>query len=891
MLAGGRVVFAAAAGLPSAASLEDLFGPQGEEQLRAAHLYDRTGQVLLAEVVHPLARDRQWQPLDRLPESVKAATVAALDPTFWTNAGYDPASAGRALVQSLSGGDATRSGGTITERLAQQTLARGPLTSLSAPLLAADIAAAYPKERVLEWFLNSAEYGNLAFGIDAAARVYTGRPADRLTLGEAALLAALPAHPEVDPLGNAEAAKELQQQVLASMRAQGWITAEQERQAALELVLVQADEARRSMQGLGFVQVVWDELRRDLGAAAAAQAGARVVTTLDLDLQLQADCVARSHLARMAGGDPFAVLPAADGSPCAAASLLPPLRPGDSGLDHQIDAAATVMLDPSTGEVRAVTGPAGEARPAGAVLAPFVYLSAFSRGYTPSTMVIDSGEDENARGPIRLRTALAESDTSVTDRLVEQLGPDVLDSTLLLMGLDSEGGGARSARLDRLTAALGLLANRGIQAGVVSPAGAIEASTIQAVYTPDGEAIYRAEPGKRSVISEGLAFLMNDILSDESARVEAYGPGNPFEIGRPAASVAAANGADNWALGYTPHLAIGAWIGAGDDQELTGVHALNGAAPIWQALMRYASRDLPPAGWPRPPDVTELEVCDPSGYLATPDCPRVVREVFLAGTEPTHSDSLYRSFRINKETGRLATYFTPLDQVEDVVYFVPPPEAEAWAEAEGVQAPPDEYDRISLPAAIRADVNLGAPQFFDIVSGPVQVVGSAAGEGFSSYRLDVGQGLDPQAWLQIGDDHQTPVGHGQLGRWDTSGLNGAAILRLTVIRRDGTIDTTAVPVTIDNRPPVIDLVVPTDGATFSRAGDRELGIQVEASDDTLLDRVVIFVDDRSVWTGTGPPWGTSWPLGSGGEHVVRARAYDAAGNWADTEEVSIFVGP
>jgi membrane peptidoglycan carboxypeptidase len=887
LVSGGRVLFAAAADLPSASSLESLFGPRGSEMFRPVQLYDRSGAVLLAEVIHPLARERQWQSLDRLPEPVEAATIAALDPSFWSNAGYDPAAAGRTVLRSVLGTETGQAPVTLTERLARQTLVRGENPALAGALLAAEIAATYPKERVLEWFLNSADYGNLAFGIDAASRVYLGKPADRLSLGEAALLAALPAHPEVDPVADPAAAWELQADVLGSMREQGWITAAQERQAKGETIRVQADEARRAIQGLGFVSAVWEELRARIGGGAAAQGGARVITTLDLDLQLQADCVARSHLARMEGGDPFAVLPAADGSPCAAASLLPPLRPGDAGVDHQVDSVATVLLDPDTGEVLAITGPAGERRSPGEVLSPFVFLSAFSRGYTPATMVIAAGGAGAPGGPIRLRTALVEGNASVTDQLLEALGPRVVDSTLDLMGL--EVGEGRPVRLDRLTSALGLLANHGVQSGAVSGEDEIETSAIQSVYSPEGEVLYQTATGRRSVISEGLAFLLNDVLSDETARLAVYGPGSPLQIGRPAAAMTSSTSTDNWTLGYTPQLAVGVWVGAEGDGSLTGVHKLNGAAPIWHALMRYASRDLPPTGWPTPPDVTELEVCDPSGYLPTPYCPQTVREVFLIGTEPRHSDTLYRPFRINKETGRLATYFTPLDQIEEVVYFVPPAEAEAWAEAEGLAAPPTEYDRIALPALGGGDVAITAPGMFDTARDTVEVVGTAAGEQFDSYRLDVGEGLDPQSWQQIGETRESPVRNGRLGSWDTSPSNGAAILRLTVVRQDGTVDTAAVPVTIDNRPPAVEIVLPKDGAEFTPANGREIAIQIEAADDAGLDRIVVFVDDRAFQTLSGPAWVARWPLGVAGEHRLRARAYDAAGNWQESDEISILV--
>jgi hypothetical protein len=296
-----------------------------------------------------------------------------------------------------------------------------------------------------------------------------------------------------------------------------------------------------------------------------------------------------------------------------------------------------------------------------------------------------------------------------------------------------------------------------------------------------------------------------------------------------------------------------------------------------------------PSG-PAPAEVTEVDVCDPSGLLPTPDCPRIVREVFLAGTEPTHADTLYRPFRVNTETGHLATFFTPLDQVEERVYFVPPPEAEAWATAVGLtERPPQEYDRIPLPDSTDPYADISAPVYFEFVSDEVEVRGSAGGDDFASYSLHAGQGLDPQAWLQIGEARAAPVSAGILGRWDTDGLNGVCILRLTVVREDGSVALAAVPLTVDNRPPEVEIVLPAAGATYSVPGSNEVPIQAEATDETGLARVVIYVDGRLVTTRTTTPWSVRWPLGSAGEHVIRARAFDVAGNWADSDEVTISV--
>lgn len=891
----GRLLFVAVADVPGATSFESYFGEAGGERFRPAQLFDRTGRTLLAEVSHPLASGRRWQPLDRLPAHVAQAMVAALDPDFWTNPGYDPAGALRVLSASVMGRPVPAAAETISERLAGQLVPlEGEQAGLARLVLAADLGATVPKARVLEWYLNSADYGNLAFGIDAAALVYFGRHAEGLTLGQAALLTGLLEEPAVDPQREAAEARVRQAQVLDRMLVLGMISAAQAAEARREPMGLRSEEALRASAGPGFVGAVWEELSRRVGAGAASQGGLRVVTTIDLDLQLQVDCLTRTQLARMNRGEPTLVLPAADGSHCVAASLLPPVRPGDAGVDHGMAQAAVVVLDPAAGEVLAITGPADAPRTAGSALGPFVYLSAFSRGYTPASMIIDTGA--GGRGPMRLRTALGAGYEQVAGQLAERIGPEVVARTLDTMGVEvgdpaAIGSGSAAVPLDDLTTAFGILANRGVLVGTAARTGdAADPTLLREVRSADGRLVYSPAVQSRSILSEGLAFLLNDILADEAVRSIGYGQATLLDTGRPAAVVVGQGGGEevNWTLGYTPQRVVGVWVGAAPGETLTGVHALNGAAPIWHAALRYALAGLPVAGWTPPAEVTKAEVCDPSGYLPTPYCPNVVKEVFLLGTEPTHEDTLYRPLRINRQTGRLATFFTPLDQVEQRVYFLPPEEAAGWATASGLATPPTEYDRILVPAVFDSDVRLASPFFFDLVRGSVEVRGTASGQGFRAYRLYAGSGLDPTTWIQVGADGGDPVVNGVLGRWDTAGLNGAYILRLAVERDDGTLDVAAVALTVDNREPQVAVVYPGDGTALS-AAERVVPIQVEAVDDSGVVRVVILVDGRRVAEATAAPWSARWLLGSAGEHTIRARAYDGAGNWADSDEIVIRV--
>lgn len=210
--------------------------------------------------------------------------------------------------------------------------------------------------------------------------------------------------------------------------------------------------------------------------------------------------------------------------------------------------------------------------------------------------------------------------------------------------------------------------------------------------------------------------------------------------------------------------------------------------------MQVASENLPREGWAPPADVSVLNVCDPSGMLPTADCPNLVSEVFLNGNEPIQPDTMYRKYAINRETGLLATVFTLPQLVEDRVYLVVPPEARSWAESAGLDIPPSNYDVIQAPQ-INPDVNITSPELFTEVSGTVNINGTVAGTDFVSYRVLVGQGLNPQEWIKVAEGDQ-PVTNSVLAEWDTQGLSGLYAVQLQVVRNDQRVDTAIMQVTV-----------------------------------------------------------------------------------------------
>jgi hypothetical protein len=210
--------------------------------------------------------------------------------------------------------------------------------------------------------------------------------------------------------------------------------------------------------------------------------------------------------------------------------------------------------------------------------------------------------------------------------------------------------------------------------------------------------------------------------------------------------------------------------------------------------MQIASQNLPRDGWAAPADVSTINVCDPSGMLPTSDCPNLVSEVFLNGNEPIQPDNMYRKYAVNRETGLLATVFTQPQLVEERVYLVVPPEARSWAESTGLEIPPATYDVIQPPQT-NPDVMITSPGLFTEVDGVVKIMGTAAGKDFVSYRVLVGQGLNPQEWIQVAEGNE-PITNNVLAEWNTNGLSGLYAVQLQVVRNDQKVDTAIIQVTV-----------------------------------------------------------------------------------------------
>jgi len=262
----------------------------------------------------------------------------------------------------------------------------------------------------------------------------------------------------------------------------------------------------------------------------------------------------------------------------------------------------------------------------------------------------------------------------------------------------------------------------------------------------------------------------------------------------------------------------------------------------------------------RPPGLEEAEVCALSGLRPTQNCPNRVREIFIRGTAPTQQCNIHQVFRINKESGKLATVYTPPELVEEKAFAIFPPEAADWIRANEIPQPPRVYDDQYGPGPTTGNVAIIEPAPYAYVSKGLAVIGNAKASDFRLWRLEYGQGLNPKEWAQIGGDHGNQVDHGPLDFWDVSGLDGLYTLQLRVVKNDGGIEDAAIQVTVDTISPTVKLVNPADGDVYDMEDKEWVSIQANATDNAYMDKVEFFLDGNMVGTSSVAPYTLRWTI-------------------------------
>ena len=781
--------------LPSIEILPALLNPPDGLLLQPTRIYDRTGENLLFTFA-PNGSQRRYLPLSEttpqhLPQSLSDAVIAKSDPDFWKHLGY--------TLTTITNYDLHP---TLAQRLVFDLLLFDEPVSLRRALreriLAAQITARYGRTQILEWYLNSANFGRYAFGAETAAQLYFGKSAAQLTIAESAILAAVSDAPSLNPDDAPQTALERGRETLGLMQIQGLLSEEVALEARKATPRFQNPPSPVPQPAAAFINLLLTQLDSRFPRERIERGGLTIISTLDYDLQTKSSCVTAYYAARIAGlPDPLLA--------CDALDFLPALPPG---INVPNSSTSALITDPKMGQILAVVGetfqgletPLIAAHNPGSVLDAFVYLTGFTRGLSPGSLVWDipgktdvQNFDGEYHGPMRLRIALVNDYSAPAAQVLSQMGVENVDK------IASSFGVSRHAELSLLDAAgaFGVFAQQGVYFGQEF-GEAFKPVAVLRVEGNDGSLwLDWSTPQAQPVVTPGLAYLMNHALSDASARLGVLQSSNILDVGRPAAVKLGQTEAalDAWSIGYSPSRVVVVWTGTRGTSPLQ--QGPREVAVLWNALMQIASQNVPRDGWAVPADVSVINVCDPSGMLPTADCPNLVSEVFLNGNEPIQSDNMYRKYAVNRETGLLATIFTLPQLIEERVYFVVPAEARSWAEGAGLEIPPANYDVIQAPP-FNANVNITSPDLFTEVSADVQIKGTAAGEDFVSYRILVGQGLNPQEWIQVAQGNE-PVADGLLATWNTNGLNGLYAIQLQVLRSDQKVDTAITQVTVKEK--------------------------------------------------------------------------------------------
>ncbi|HVU75926.1 MAG TPA: PBP1A family penicillin-binding protein [Candidatus Paceibacterota bacterium] len=600
-LVGGIIAWAALMPIPAINNFEN------REVAESTKIYDRTGNVVLYDV-HGAVR-RTSVPLDQISPLIQKATIDIEDDTFYSNWGFRPLAFLRAFLADLTTGSYEQGGSTITQQVVKNALLtqnKSITRKIQEIILALRLDQKYSKDEILNTYLNENPYGGTIYGVQEAAQYFFGVDAKDVDLAQAAYLAALPQAPTYySPYGNHRAALDTRKNlVLQRMLTLGDITQEEYDQAKAEQVQFRS-ESEVGIKAPHFVFYIREYLEQKYGVDAVDQGGLRVFTTLDYDLQQKAEEVVAKWAPQMQTN----------------------FNAGNEGM---------VAVEPSSGQILAMVGSRdfsnsqyGQVnvtlalRQPGSSFKPFVYATALKEGYTPDTVVFDlptqfstacaptdnlndtppcyspGNFDGSFKGPIKMRDALAISENIPAVKFLYLAGIDNSIATAVDLGITTLADAARygltlvlgggEVNLLEMTGAYGVFANDGVKN---PPTGILR------IEDHDGNVLEEYQNQATRVLDPQIARQVNDMLSDNNARIPEFGADSPLYF--PGYNVADKTGTTNdfhdvWIIGYTPGISIGAWAGNNDNAPMAKKIAAFIIAPMWHDFMAYALQKYPAA--------------------------------------------------------------------------------------------------------------------------------------------------------------------------------------------------------------------------------------------------------------------------------------------------------
>ena len=581
------------------------------------------------------AEHRDIVPLDNISKYMQQAVVASEDRNFYEHGGFSILSTFRAFYGYVFSGSGEFGGSTLTQQLAKMTVLsseRGFLRQYQAFSVAAAIEQRYSKDEILAMYLNSVYFGENSFGVDRAAKVYFNKKPADLSLAESAMLVGLLPAPSVySPIsGDADKAVKRQTEVLSRMVRDKMIS-EDDKQAALAEQLALQGPTVIVNDAPHFTEMVLVELYDKYGEERVARSGFQVTTTLDLTLQraaLASIASQKTYIERMGGSN-----------------------------------TGVIAVDPKTGEIRALVGSVDYSneewgkvnmvttkRQPGSTFKPIYYAAALADGViTPATIIrdepinIDGWQPQNATrryyGNVTVRQALARSLNIPSIKIMQDYGLEKSIEAAKSLGITSldkdpsEYGlsiaiGSAEVPLQQMTNAYAAFADGG---------NVRKNTSIQEIKDKLNSSIYKHASTAKRGISEQGAYLVSNILADQSARSFMFG--SSLNISGKTVAVKTGTTDDNrdaWAIGYTPDIAIGVWVGNNDNSTMVSGGA-DMAGPIWRATMTVAIGGATPS-FSRPLNIVERYVCY-GGGLANTWGSNTYTELFLSTALPTESCS------------------------------------------------------------------------------------------------------------------------------------------------------------------------------------------------------------------------------------------------------------
>jgi len=646
----------------SSLKIPDFNSFEDRKTLNSTKIYDRTGKILLYDIHQDVKKTEVS--FDKMSVNIKNATIAIEDSEFYNHSGIRIKAILRAVKTNLLGGSGpTQGGSTITQQLVKNTLLTQKKTlarKIKEWVLAIKIDKSMSKEKILEHYLNENPYGGTIYGIEEATKTYFSKGAQDLTLAESAYLASIPQSPTVlSPYGKhkdkLEARKNL---VLSRMFELNFITEEEYNTAKSEVVTF-TPQATTGIKAPHFVFFIKDYLEQKYGSEMVQGGGLVVTTTLDYVLQEKGETIVKEGALK-------------------------------NEKDWNGSNAGLVAIDPKTGQILTMVGSrdyfdknidgnyniATALRQPGSSFKPFIYATAFNKGFRPETVLFDlptefqttcdaygkafpgrsqsncykpDNYDGNFRGPMSLRDALGQSINVVAVKLFYLAGladslktaEDMGISTLTDIGrygLTLVIGGGEVSLLD-ITSAYGVFANNGLRDKYTG---------ILQVTDKNGNVLETYTQNQNEVLPKNTALTVSDILSDDKARTPTFGAQSVLYI--PGKDVAVKTGTTNnnkdaWTVGYSPSIVVGVWAGNNDNKPMKkGGSSL--AGPIWNKFITEALKIMPDEKFEEP----NLEVD-----------PKIVKPAlrgYWQGNE---------NFFIDKISRKLATDFTPKETLEEKV--------------------------------------------------------------------------------------------------------------------------------------------------------------------------------------------------------------------------------